>query len=264
MKSSILLIILFTCNSCYLIAQDTFRLAPPLLKYNAVFFVDENEVEIKFAESQTAVHYSLNNEEPTMQDPIYTKPIKIKDNFTTLKAKAFGNKFYSSETVGVTFIKDGKPIPSIEQTIPSPKYPGSGNNTLADNKGGIDQLSSNTWMGYNCDTVSISLNFGKQQKVNKVLLDFLQNESSWIFLPENILVNWFDKKTNSFQFFGSEKILSDNETTGSHCNHRVIETKNKIKTDKILINIIVQKNIPSWHPAKGEHAWMFIDEIKVY
>jgi hypothetical protein len=24
------------------------------------------------------------------------------------------------------------------------------------------------------------------------------------------------------------------------------------------------KIIPAWHPAKGNHAWLFIDEIKVY
>jgi len=221
-------------------------------------------VEIKFAQSGTAVHYNLNNLEPTDQDPVYTKPVTIKNNFTTLQAKAFGNDFYASETVSVTFIKDGKAIRSTDQTTPNAKYPGSGTGTLTDNKGGNEQLSSNTWMGYDCDTVTVSLNLGKQQTVNKVLLDFLQSEGSWVFLPNEIIVHWFDKKTNRFQPFGSEIIVADKETPGSHCNYRIIETKNKIITDKILISIMVLKNIPAWHPAKGAHAWMFIDEIKVY
>jgi hypothetical protein len=38
-------------------AQDTFQLAPPLVKYNSVFFADKTMVEIKFAQSATAVHY---------------------------------------------------------------------------------------------------------------------------------------------------------------------------------------------------------------
>lgn len=263
MKSSILLLVILGFSYA-LFAQDTFQLAPPLLKYGSVFFSNKMLVEIKFAQSGTAVHYNLNNQEPTVQDPVYTKPVVIKNNFKTLRAKVFGNKFYSSETVAVTFIKEGKTIQSIEQTAPNTKYLGTGVNTLTDNKGGLEQLSSNTWMGYNCDTVTVTLKLGKQQTVSKVLLNLLQSESAWVFLPDEIIVKWYDKKLNTFQPFGKEKIFSDWETSGSHCNYRIIETTNKLKTDKILIQIIVKKNIPEWHPSKGEHGWMFIDEIKVY
>ena len=262
MKNSIVFLLLFISNALF--AQDTFQLAPPLLKYGSVFFRDKAIVEIKFAQSETEVRYTLNKEEPTINNPKYKIPINIKKNFATLKAKAFGSNFLPSETVAATFIKEGKAIQSIQQTTPNPKYPGSGANTLTDNKGGIEQLSSNTWMGYNCDSVTVILDLGKQQAINKVLLNFLQNESAWVFLPDEIIVKWFDKKTNRYQLFGKEKILTDKETSGSNCNYRIIGIKNKMETDKLLINIIVKKNIPFWHPAKGEHAWMFIDEIKIY
>ena len=262
MKSSIVLLLLGISNALF--AQDTFQLAPPFLKYGSVFFRDKAIVEMKFAQSETELHYTLNSQEPTINDPVYKKPVIVKNNFATLKAKAFGNNFHPSETATATFIKEGKAIQSIQQTTPNPKYPGNGANTLTDNKGGLEQLSSNTWMGYNCDSVTVTLDLGKQQTINKVLLNFLQGESGWVFLPDKIIVKWFDKKTNSYQLFGEEKIPADKETSGSHCNYRIIGVKNKIQTDKILINIIVNKNIPAWHPAKGEHAWMFIDEIKVY
>lgn len=247
-----------------LFAQDTFQLAPPLLKYGSIFFAGKTDLAIKFAQSRTAVHYTLNGNEPTSKDPVYKKPIAITNNFTTVKAKAFGKEFRSSETVAVTFIKEGKPIQSITQTSPNAKYPGSGVNTLMDYKGGIEQSSSSSWMGYNCDTVTLQLNFERLQQVNKILLDFLQNESGWIFLPEKIDVSWFDKSINSFQKFGTLEINSDTETPGSHCVYKVIETKEKFSTNMIAIKILVKKNMPAWHVAKGEHAWMFIDEIKVY
>jgi hypothetical protein len=262
MKNSLLF---FLCGiTCSLFAQDTFRLAPPVLKYGAVFFAGKTDMAIKFAQSGTAVHYTLNGNEPTSKDPKYKKPIAITNNFTTVKAKAFGKEFRSSETVAVTFIKDGKPIQSIIQTPANAKYPGSGATTLMDNKGGIEQSNSNTWMGYNCDTVTIQLNFAKPQQVNKILLDFLQNEGGWIFLPEKIEVSWFDRSQNSFQKFGSIEFDSDKETPGSHCVYKIIETKEKFSTSVIAINILVKKNMPAWHSAKGEHAWMFINEIKVY
>jgi hypothetical protein len=253
-----------SCISYSLFAQPIFQLAPPLLKYAGVFFANKTTVEMKFAESGTAVHYTLNNAEPTTQDPVYSNPITIKNNFSTVKAKAFGNNFYSSETVAVTFVKAGKAIQSVQQTTPDKKYPGSGTGTLVDNKGGIEQLSSNTWMGYNCDTVTVALQFKKPQKIDKVLFSLLQNESSWIFLPDVVIVDWYDKMANNFKPFAREEFITEMETQGSHCCLQVVTAKNKITTDKILISILVKKSIPAWHPAKGEHAWMFIDEVKVY
>ncbi len=259
------IIVLFLLGMSHIIfAQDTFQLAPPLVKYNSVFFVDKTMVAIKFAQIGTAVHYTLNNREPTVKDLVYTKPVTIKNNFTTLKAKAFGNNFHPSATVAVTFIKDGKPIQLIQQTTPDKDYPGSGANTLIDNKGGIPQFGSNTWLGYNCDTVTVTMNLEKEQTVNKVLLHFLQDEGSWIFMPDEIIINWVDKKANSFKIFGNEKLVADTASPGSRCNYRIVQTKNKIQTKKILINIIVKKRIPAWHPGKGGHGWLFIDEIKVY
>lgn len=247
-----------------ILAQDVFRLAPPILKYNSIFFTNETAVELKFAQSETTVHYTLNNSEPTLQDPIYTKPILIKNNFTTVKAKAFGKQFLPSYTVTVTFIKDGFAVQSLESTLPNVKYPGNGANTLIDNNGGINQLGSDTWMGFNGDTVAIVMNLEKEQTINKVLFDFLQSESSWIFIPEKIIVRWFDSASNSFKDFGTENFIAEKETSGSLCNFKIITTTSKIKTNKISITLIPVKNMPAWHQAKGEHAWMFIDEIKLY
>jgi Fn3 associated len=262
MKSIALLFLLSI--SAVLMAQDTFQLAPPLVKYNSVFFADKTMAGIKFAQSGTAVHYTLNNREPTVNNLIYTKPIAIKNNFTTLKVKAFGSNFHASQTVATTFFSAGKKVKSIQQTTPNKDYPGNGANTLIDKKGGIPQFGSNTWLGYNCDTVTVTMDLEKEQAVDKVLLHFLQDEGSWIFMPDEIIIHWFDKKSNTFKNFGNEKLLADTATPGSRCTYRIIQTKNKIQTTKILINIIIKKTIPAWHPGKGEHGWLFIDEIKLY
>lgn len=256
--------LLFLFHSYLLSAQEPYQLAPPLLKYTSVFFTNKARIEIKFAQAGTAVYYTLDNREPTEKDAVYTVPINVSKNLVTLKTKASGIGFLPSETVATTFIKEGKRVQSVQYTLPDAKYPGSGSNTLIDNKGGMLPLSSSTWMGYTCDTVTITMNMEKQEYVKDILLNFLQSESSWIFLPEQIIVYWFDLKTKSFQPFGKELISSAKETPGAHCNYQMITAKNEVRTNKILINILVQKKIPQWHAAKGEHAWMFIDEIRVY
>ena len=247
-----------------LFAQELYQLSPPLLKYASVFFTDTARIEIKFAQRGTTIHYTLDKREPTERGAVYTVPINVTKNLTTLKAKVFGNNFLPSATVTATFIREGKRVKSVQYTLPDKKYPGTGSNTLIDHKGGLLPLSSATWMGYQCDTVSITMDMGKQESVKEVLLNFLQSESSWIFLPEQIIVYWFDVKTKSFQPFGKELLSSEKETPGAHCNYRMITAKNEVRTYKLLINILVQKTIPQWHAAKGEQAWMFVDEIKVY
>jgi hypothetical protein len=260
------LLLIFYCTTfCFsLLAQDKYQLAPPLLKYSSVFFSKQTSLSVKFVQAGAAVYYTTNGDEPTAQSKIYSKPIIISKNFTVIKTKAIGENFLPSLTATVEFIKDGLPINNVEYTTPNQKYPGNGNKTLIDNEGGNTAVNSNTWLGYDCDTVTISVNLKKKQTVQSVLLNFLQNESGWIFLPEQIKAEWYKQETKSYQLFTTVTINSDKENPGSSCVYRMLSTKQKIKTDKILIHIAVKKSIPSWHPGKGNHAWMFIDEIKVY
>lgn len=245
-------------------AQAGFQLAPPLLKYTSIFFTESATAEIRFEQPGTTVHYTLNNEEPTEHDRVYVNTLVLKNKFTTLKAKAFGKDFLPSETVGVTFIRDGNKIKTIDCTKADPAYPASGAQSLTDNRGGIDQKDSNTWLGYSCDTVTVNMEMARSKPVKQVLINFLQNEDNWIFLPEQILVYGFDRRTDSFRLVGQEVIASDKGTPGSRCTYRLISTNKDFATDKLLIHIVVKKTIPEWHAAKGQHAWMFVDEIKIY
>jgi len=99
--SFLVFVISTNCNG-----QQLVQLAPPLMKYNSVFFKNEKNVELKFAQPGTQIHYTLNNQPPAEQDKIYTAPIHIKETITTVKAIATDNNFLTSEIVSATFIKD--------------------------------------------------------------------------------------------------------------------------------------------------------------
>lgn len=263
MKRLLLLFSLLICLA-KLHAQESFQLAPPLLKYSSIFFTKQTKVEIKFLQPGSAVYYTTNGEEPTENSAVYHEPVIIKQNFTVLKAKAIGKNFIASSTVVAVFIKDGLPVETIEYASPAKEYPGSGSNTLIDNKGGNISLSSNTWMGYDCDTVNIMLTLKKKMPVQKILINFLQNEASWIFLPDKIKAEWYDDKSKQFQLMGEEIIADEKEHPRSQCVYKIISSKQKHRTNKISLHIVVKKSIPQWHPAKGSHAWVFIDEVKLY
>ncbi len=44
----------------------------------------------------------------------------------------------------------------------------------------------------------------------------------------------------------------------------MIKAGRAVKTRHLYITLVVRKAMPAWHPASGQHAWMFIDELKIY
>jgi len=245
-------------------AQTPVQLAPPLLKYPAIFFKNMATVELKFAQKGTQIHYTLNNKVPTEKDKVYTHPIQIKNSFTTLKAMVSGAGYLPSEIVSATFIRDGLKISSVQQAAASQRFPGNGANTLIDNKGGMTDINSGTWMGYQQDTVEINIVMEKSQLIASVLINCLQDHGSWVFLPEQIRIYYFDDKQQSFQLMAEQSAHATENVTGAACVPIMIKMPNKIFAEKIKIELKGMKSLPEWHPGKGQEGWIFIDEIKVY
>ncbi len=244
--------------------QTPVKLAPPLLKYQSVFFKNRASVELKFAQQGTQIYYTLNNRTPTIKDKVYRKPIQIKKSFTTLKAMTTGEEFTSSEIVAATFIKDGINVRSIQQMPANERFQGNGPNTLIDNEGGLPAIGSKTWLGYQQDSVEINVVLEGKQKLTTILINCLQDHGSWVFLPEQVLVYQSGGNTQSFQLAGERlDAVNENISVASCVPVQVLLSK-KITTDKIKIVIRGIKSLPEWHPGKGRPGWLFIDEIKLY
>ena len=255
------LIFLFL-NHCF--GQQQFQLAPPVLKYHSAFFTNNATATLQFAQPGTQIFYTLNNREPTQQDAVYTKPIVINKSLTTLQAKVFGVGFRPSEKVQVTFIKDGLKIKSIEQPAANEKFPGNGPTTLFDNEGGIADMHHKNFLGYQQDSVAIQVTLEKKQKVKSMLLDFLQNEASWIFLPQSIRVYYYNANKNAYESIGEKTIAADSVINGSSMVFEVVKFTQNIHADHLKIIIEPLQSMLEGHPGKGKQAWLFIDEIKIY
>jgi hypothetical protein len=261
MKTTVLLFFLFVTQ--YSFAQQLFQLAPPLLKYQSVFFHDKTSLEIKFEQPGAEIRYTTNGKEPTAKDLLYTKPIIITGKRVSIKAKAMGKEFLPSETVSIAFVKTGKAIQQISYTEPHPSYTTKNQNLLNDHIGGNTNFSSGTWLGYDRDTVEVDIVLKKKEAINGVLVDILQNENSWIFLPEQMLLYYYDEAQKNYLPLGKETFFSE-APSPKQCDAREIIPKRTIKTNKLKLVLYPLKKIPAWHPGKDNHAWLFIDEIQVY
>lgn len=193
--------------SCQSFCQQ-FQLAPPMLKYPSGFFSGNTSFEVIFKQPGAAVHYTLNGKVPTENDLVYTKPVSI-SNKTIVKVKAFGKDYLPSETVTANFIKDGKAIDKIQFSKPNEYYANAKADVLHDNIGGIVNYRSGTWLGYDSDTVTISVDLKKKEKINTVLINLLQDENSWIFLPEQLQVSYYNDKRKTYLPLGKETFTHD-------------------------------------------------------
>ncbi len=260
-KITFILLSIFS-NCCQ--AQSPVQLAPPFLQYHSIFFTNTANVEIKFAEAGTQIHYTLNNKPPTEKDKIYRAPIQVEERITTVKAIAAGNGFLTSDIVSATFIKDGLRIKSIQQTAAIERFPGTGANTLNDNEGGINDLNSKTWLGFQQDSVEINILMDGKTTIAFMLIDFLQDHGGWIFLPEQVKVFYLDDSKGSFELIAAQSFPANKILSGASCQPIMMAASKKIKTEKIRIVLTGIKALPQDHPGKGEHGWIFIDEIKLY
>ena len=259
-KKLLLPFFLFLVQDCF--GQPTFQLAPPLLKYNSAFFSGNTFLEIIFNQPGAEVRYTLNGDEPAENDQLYSNPIPISKR-TEVKVKTFGKHFQPSETVSVRFIQNGKSIRNIQFSKPHESYANNKTDILYDNVGGIANYGNGNWLGYDSDTVEINIDLQKKEAIKSVLISLLQDENSWIFLPEQILVYYYSRKRNAFMPGVMELFM--HETPGvKQCNFRELSFIQKNKTNKLKLVLLPLKKIPGWHAGKGNHAWLFIDEIKVY
>ena len=111
-----------------------------MLKYKSAFFSGTTSFEVIFNQPGAEVRYTLNGNEPTENDLLYSTPVPITKR-TQVKVKAFGKDLLPSETVSAQFIKDGKQISQVSFSKPNEYYAKNKPDILNDNSGGTAQLS---------------------------------------------------------------------------------------------------------------------------
>lgn len=147
------------------------------------------------------------------------------------------------------------------ETAYSTKYSGGGNRALIDGLTGFSEFSHNTWQGFEgVDFVGV-LELKEEILVNKIKIGFMENQGSWIFLPETISLEFSSDGIH----YSSPIVCTTLEIKNTEIFHRM-ELEKPIGQKCKYIRIKV-KNIgtcPDNHEGKGNPAWLFMDEIMVY
>jgi hexosaminidase len=130
-------------------------------------------------------------------------------------------------------------------TPPNSRYD-SGDLTLVDGQFGARPWRGYQWVGFDTNSITIRIDLGKKTKIKGLEIGFLNEPSSWIHLPEEVV------------------ILTDRNQrkTIKITDERTLITCRK-KTQSLLLTVKGLESIPPGLPGEGNTPWIFADEFIV-
>ncbi len=154
------------------------------------------EIEIKPQTPGAEVYYTLDGSNPTEESTLYKNPILVNQQ-TTVKAVAMKKAGHQVRLLNkLYFLHFREKQFKIEGGV-DPRYSGGGEDALIDNKRGTVNYKDSTWQGFEGRDLQADIDLGKSVDVKQVTIGFLQDQNSWIFLPEEVEV-FYSKNDKDF------------------------------------------------------------------
>ena len=140
------------------------------------------------------------------------------------------------------------------------QYAATGAGALIDGLTGHEEWRAGGWQGFHEVDLDATIDLGKECDITAVSCGFLQDQKSWIWLPEVLTVRIsLDGKT--WELFGAQRSELDRKAEGSQ---RVeLTTRRAAKARYVRVTAPNIKRCPDWHLGAGGKAWIFADEIEI-
>ena len=230
----------------------------PFIVADARTFIESTEIAMACLDSEAVIHYTLDGSDPTESSSVFSNPLTLKGN-TVVKAFAHSNGKLPSKIIEGVFslMPHGRKV--IYNTEYSSQYASGGDIALIDLIRGTDNFQTGSWQGFHGVDVDVVLDLGAPMYIEKIIAGFLQDEYSWIFMPEWVEFSVSDDGKD-FEQIGRENNRIDARHDGG-ITHDFSVLTSGIKARYVKI---VGKNrgvCPDWHAGAGSPSWLFIDEI---
>ena len=128
-------------------------------------------------------------------------------------------------------------------TLPNSRY-NSGDLTLVDGQFGARPWRAYQWVGFDTNIIEIQIDLDAKTKISALELGFLNEPSSWIHLPESVIITSDHKKPL---------------TLDVHDEHTIFKFRRRTKM--IHLSIHGNPKISEGFPGAGNKPWVFMDEI---
>ena len=206
-------------------------------------------------------HISTASDDNTIKNSKNTIEFKSDDSIT-LNIAVFKNEQKAGETKSLKFLLHKALSANVKLNVqPSIKYFSNGAMGLVDGLTGNELYSEGNWLGFEGQSPEILIELTESTDIKQVALRFLENNHSWIFLPQNVII-LTSTDGNQFQQYGKIKISETmKESNKGIVSFKIGANKKNVKFIKIVITCLTK--CPDWHTGNGKPCWVFCDEIIV-
>ena len=215
-------------------------------------------VEIKCADANAKIYYTLDGSPPTESSTLYSSPINI-STYTTVKAIAVENG-KTSFIDEASFIKarDDIKLTLINKYLPN--YADEGNNALINGIRGKANWRLGNWQGYQGNDIIAIVDMGQVKPIKQVSLGTLQDTGSWIVFPQYVQY-WVSDDGNNYK-------LAATVNTKIDIKDLTVQTQEftaPLNVNARYIKLVAKQfgPLPDWHESKGQPSYIFADEIVV-
>ncbi len=137
---------------------------------------------------------------------------------------------------------------------PNERYNDGGAFTLVDGITAQEKRVNTEWLGWR-EGVTITVDLGSVQDIRYIGIGALNENHSWIHLPERVDFS-VSEDGSTFTPFGSAEVKA-----GPGRNAFGLEKSGKARYVRLTVRH--RGKIPEGYPGAGNPAWMFLDEIEV-
>lgn len=259
-----MLVLALACTACFYCPAQTYQLAPPLMKAGNVFFSGKSVVQFSFRQPGAVIRYTTDGSLPTSKSALYRQPITVYRNRTIVQACSFAKGFRPSDPVSQQFWDEGLTFQVESCSKPNERYAAKGPASVNDNNGGNPALSAGSWLGFQSDSVIIELVNLSGKPAQELMMDILQAEDQWIFMPASIQWQSWNETKGAWDLVAEKAFTAEQSHAGSTCQFLLLNAAHPVATKKQRVVMLPLQRLPDWHGGKGQPAWLFIDEIKLY
>lgn len=240
------------------ISEHTITPAPYIEKGD-IAFKEQTQVSLNNVDQDASIFFSI-NEKPFKQ---YQSPFIISEK-SILKIYS-EKKDVKSAIIQTQFHKIDPNLSVTLKTEYANQYNGGGNNALIDGIYGTKDFRTGTWQGYFDEDLIAIIDTGESKKVNLVTINFLQDQKSWIFYPQQVSCYGSNDGINFTQIdenrFPERNIIPSEEVTIKKVFFK--QVPKKYRYIKIIAKNLGQ--LPQWHLGYKHNgrSWLFADEITI-
>ena len=242
-------------------------LSPPITVSEQTMFSDSLKIEFYKPLGNPTIRYTLNGDDPDSLSTIYTNPFLISSSLN-LKAKAFKEGWLDSKTGSVDFVKvEGILKNYILITSPDNRYKNP--KKLFDGVVGDINFRDGDWNGFirskdyvsgvnerNSGDLIVEIDL-KDKSYSTIGIHALESMGAYIMFPKSVELYDISQK--------KEKLIYSKNFTASNLGAPNLTKFYKVpitnKSNKLKLVVKSNKQLPKGHPAEGEYAWLFVDEI---